>query len=191
MDGWAQVGGQLAQLGLPSIGALIGNMVLPGVGGTLGSSAGRLAASAVAAALGVPVTPEAVSQAVSADPNGVQVKLAQIDADAKVHADYLADVANARAMEIAAIQAGHSISWVPVVFSALNYAIFLLVVAGVALHWLREDGIIVGFALGALTQAINYWLGSSESSKRNADAVRQVATNSAGPVAKVAAAVRR
>lgn len=184
---WTQVAGQLAQAGLPSIGTLIGNMVGGPLGGSLGGSAGRLAASAVAAALGVPPTPEAVSQAVAADPGAAQVKLAMIEADAKIQADYLADLASARAMETAAIQSGHSIAWVPVAFSVLNYIILAVVIAGVALSWLREDGIIVGFALGAATSAMNFWLGSSESSKRNADTVRQVVTTTTGPVARVTA----
>lgn len=180
---WSSLAGQLAQIGLPALGTLFG--------GPLGGTVGALVGKGVAAALGVPATPEAVSSAVAADPSGAALKLAEIEAETKRQDAYLADMANARAMEAVAIQTGHDIAWVPVAFSALNYVILIGVITCVAMGWLREDGIVVGFALGAATSAYNFWLGSSESSKRNADAVRQVATTASGPVARVVAAARR
>ncbi|GEP11106.1 hypothetical protein [Methylobacterium gnaphalii] len=180
MDGWQNIAGQLAQIGLPALGGLFG--------GPLGSTIGGIVGKGVAAALGVDPTPQAVAAAVQADPNGSAVKLAEIEAETKRQQGSLEDIANARAMESVAIQSGHSIAWVPVGFSVLNYVILAVVIAGVAMGWLREDGIIVGFALGAATSAMNFWLGSSESSKRNADTVRQVASS---PKVIVASSVHR
>lgn len=80
-----------------------------------------------------------------------------------------------------AIQSDHGIAWVPVTFSALNYIILAVVITSVAMGWLREDGIVVGWALGAATSAMNFWLGSSESSKRNADTVRQITASAMSP----------
>lgn len=179
---WSVLTGSLLQAGLPALGGLFG--------GPLGSTVGGIVGKAVAGALGVAPTPQAVSQAIQADPSGTALKLAEIEAETKRKEAELDDVANARAMESVAIQSGHSIAWVPVAFSALNYVILAVVVACVAMGWLREDGIIVGFALGAATSAYNFWLGSSESSRRNADAVRGLAvsanTPSAGQVAQTA-----
>ncbi|MCJ2039855.1 hypothetical protein MKK55_13040 [Methylobacterium sp. J-059] len=185
---WTSLAGQLAQIGLPALGTLFG--------GPLGGTVGAMVGKGVAAALGVAPTPEAVSAAVQADPNGAAVKLAEIEAETKRQDAYLADLANARAMEVQFVQAHSPIAWGPVVVSVMNYALLGAIVLAVGMGWLREDGIIVGFALGAASSVYQYWLGSSESSKRNADAVRQFALNSntptAGQVAQTAIqAIRR
>lgn len=191
MSDWSQVGAQLAQIGLPSLGQLIGNMVVPVVGGAIGRSAGAVAASAVAAALGVEPEPQKVAEAIRADPSAAQVRLAQIDAESKQQLALLADMANARAMEIAAIQAGSRIQWVPVAFSVLNYILLFVGIVGVMKGWLREDGIIVGYVLGAATAAYQFWLGSTSSSRSKDATFQAIARTAAGSPAPPSLPVSR
>lgn len=184
---WSSLVGPLVQAGLPALGGLFG--------GPVGSTIGGIVGNSIAGALGVEPTPQAVARKIEADPGGSRVQLAQIEAETERNQAALNDMANARALQVVAIQSDHGIAWVPVAFSAMNYVILGAVVACVAMGWLREDGIIVGFALGAATSAYNFWLGSSESSKRNADTVRQITasamTPSPGQVAREAIAVAK
>lgn len=170
---WSSLVGPLVQAGLPALGGLFG--------GPVGSTIGGIVGNSIATALGVEPTPQAVARKIETDPDGSRVQLAMIEAEAEANKAALADLANARALEVVAIQSDHGIAWVPVAFSALNYIILGAVITCVAMDWLREDGIIVGFALGAATSAYNFWLGSSESSKRNADTVRQITASAMSP----------
>lgn len=88
----------------------------PILGTLLGGPAGGAIGTFIAAALGTPAEPEAVSQAITTDPNAL-VKLQQIAADRErdlmqihlqaVQADF-ADRASARARDIAMIKAGRT-----------------------------------------------------------------------------------
>ncbi|WP_336488266.1 hypothetical protein [Methylobacterium nigriterrae] len=184
MMDWTNLAGQFAQIGLPALGGLFG--------GPLGSAIGGIVGKAVAGALGVEPTPQAVSAAVQADPSGAQLRLAEIEAETKRRQAELDDVASARAMETAAIQSHHEVVWVPVVFSALNYIFVAGIIAGVAMGWLREDGIIVGWVLGAATTAYQFWLGSSSASRNKDAQLGAVLQQAAAPLGRaVANAVRR
>lgn len=178
---WLKVAGQLAQVGLPSLGTLLGSTFGGPLGGGVGGALGRGAAAAIGAALGVPPTPEAISTAVAQDPDGARLKLAQMEADAKTQADFLADVQNARQMEIVAIQSHSPIQWVPVAVTFMNYLLLFMGICFVAKGWLREDGILVGIVIGAGTAAWQFWLGSSQSSRVKDDAVSRVAAAAATP----------
>lgn len=175
---WSNLAGQFAQIGLPALGTLFG--------GPLGGTIGTIVGKAVAGALGVAPTPEAVSTAIANDPSVASTKLAEIEAETRRQQNQLEDLANARALETVAIQTNHPVAWVPVFFSFLNYVILVGVIACIAMGWLREDGIIVGFALGAATAAYQYWLGSSDGSKRNGDTMRQVASVATQAASKAA-----
>lgn len=174
MDGWQNIAGQLAQIGLPALGSLFG--------GPLGSAIGGIAGKAVAGALGVPATPEAVSRAIEDDPSAAQVKLAQIEADTKAREGELADIANARNQTIQLAQAGSGIAWgAPVVSLTITIGFFGVLIM---LFFVRVEmpssvfqllSVILGVLAGLMTQVGNYWLGNSEGSRRNADSVRQLA----------------
>lgn len=185
---WSSLAGQLAQIGLPALGGLFG--------GPLGSTIGGVVGKAIAGALGVQPTPQAVSQAIQADPSGAAVRLAEIEAETKAREAEFADLANARQMEIVAIQADHGVAWVPVAITVMNYALVVGLIAGVAMGWIREDGIIAGWILGAATAGYNFWIGTSESSRRKDATLQRVATSAVTPspgavAAQVAKAVRR
>lgn len=85
-DAWKEVAGQFAQMGLPLLGRLLGGAipVIGALGGaSFGEMAGKLVAQAVAAALGVKATPEAISAAVKdGDTAEVVAKMRAIEAEA-------------------------------------------------------------------------------------------------------------
>lgn len=188
MENWMQAAGQLAQAGLPSLGALVGSIAGGPLGGSIGGAVGRGAAAAIGAELGVPATPDAITQAVAADPAAAQVKLAAIEADAKTQADYLADIANARATTVQLAQAGSKIAWgAPVVSMIISLGFFIVMFM---LFFIKAEmpqsvfqllSILFGVLATLFTQVGNYWLGSSEGSRRNADAIREVARVAALP----------
>lgn len=178
---WITLAGQLAQVGLPSLGTLLGTAFGGPLGAGIGGAIGRTAASAIGAALGVPATPQAISTAVAADPDGARLKLAEIEADAKVQADYLADVQNARQMQIVAVQAHSPTQWVPVAVTFTNYALLLLGIVFVVMGWLREDGILIGICIGAATASYQFWLGSSQGSREKDATVNRVAQSAVTP----------
>jgi hypothetical protein len=203
MENWMQAAGQLAQAGLPSLGTLIGGIAGGPLGGSIGGAVGRGAAAAIGAALGVPATPEAITQAVAADPDAARVKLAAIEADAKTQADYLADVANARSTTVQLAQAGSKIAWgAPVVSVIISMGFFTVMFM---LFFIKAEmpqsvfqllSILFGVLATLFTQVGNYWLGSSESSRRNADTIRDVARSASIPgpaqvAASVASAIKR
>lgn len=203
MEGWQNVVGQLVQLGLPTLGGLVGNLIVPGLGGAAGSAAGKVAAGAIAGALGVEAKPEAVSAAIQQDPQGAAQKLAQIEAQSKDLAAYLADVADARSTTVQLAKAGSNIAWgAPVVSVIIGVGFFSVMIM---LFFVRAEmpssvfqllSILFGVLATLFTQVGNYWLGSSEGSRRNADTIRQVAQSAVTPppgivAAQVAQAAKR
>ena len=185
---WLKLAGQMAQVGLPSLGTLLGTAFGGPLCAGIGGAVGRTAASAIGAALGVPPTPEAISGAIAADPDGARVRLAEIEADAKTQADYLADVANARQQTVQLAQAGSSIAWgAPVVSVIITLGFFgvmfllLFVKQEMPTNVFALLNILLGVLAALFTQVGNYWLGSSDGSRRNADTIRQVAQSAVTP----------
>lgn len=176
----------------------------------MGCSAGRsgppsagLVGKGVAAALGVEATPQAVASAIQANPNAAAVKLAQIEAETKAKDAELADIANARATTVQFAQAGSSIAWGAPVISVIITAGFFTVM--LMLFFVRAEmpqsvfqllSVMLGLLVTSFAGVVQYWTGSSDSSRRNGDAIREVArsavTPSPGQVApQVAQAIKR
>lgn len=183
--GWQSVAATLAENGLPALGGLIGSMIMPGIGTTVGAGAGKLAATAIAGALGVEPTPEKIQAAVQADPGAAQVKLAQIEADAKAHADELADIQNARATNVQLAVAQSPIAYGPAVVSVVVILCFFgLCTLMLTMPGVRTDAFAQAMfytILPLVVSVVSYWIGSSESAKRNADAVRNFAATTITP----------
>jgi len=161
---WSSLAGQLAQIGLPALGTLFG--------GPLGGTVGALVGKGVAAALGVPATPEAVSSAVAADPSGAAIKLAEIEAETKRQDAYLADMANARAMQLGLVQTHSWVSNMPAIVTLLIFMAWITLT--VALYFVQSEipervyqllSQAYGASNLALGTAIAFWLGSSRSSQ--------------------------
>lgn len=187
MIGWKEVAGQLAQIGLPTLGGLVGTMVAGGPGAAVGNSLGRLTASAVAAALGVPAEPQAVADAIEADPSGSALKLAQVEAESKAHAAELADTQDARATMVALAGQGSPLSYGAVVVSvAIVIGFFAITTLILTVPGVRSDPIaqaVFYSLLSIFAQVPAYWIGSSDGKKRADEFAREIAK------APVAAAV--
>lgn len=177
---WSILAGKMAEIGLPALGGLFG--------GPLGSTLGGIVGSAVAKTLGVPETPEAVREAVDANPSAASIALAKIEAEAKRTEAEFADLANARGQTIALAQAGSSIAWgAPVISLVTTIGFFtvlgLLFFAGAEMsdRTFSLINILLGVLAAQFAQVGSYWLGSSEGSKRNGDALRAVAAQTVTP----------
>lgn len=171
----------LAKAGAPILGGAIG--------GPAGSALAGVIIGALADALGTDATPAAVEAAVRNDPEA-PAKVAAVEA-AKAPAVMdeinarLADVQDARAMQISAVSAGSNIMWSPTIVSAVVLAGFCLV-SYLAFH--AKGGTaerdIVLFLLGAwlslATSVVSFWLGSSSSSKGKDESIAQL-TRAAPP----------
>lgn len=157
--------------------------VAPVLGTVLGGPAGGAVGALVASALGVESTPEAVSAAVSADPLAY-AKLREIESAEKLrvlemdHAARqaeLADVANARAAQVATVQAGHGSAWIMPVLALLIVVAFISIAVAViffAPQGLGEVGaLLVGGLVSAVTSVLGYYFGSSLGSARKTDAM--------------------
>lgn len=76
---WSDVGKIVGPLA-PTLGGILGGVLLPGLGGTIGTQAGEILANA----LGVPNTPDAVGGAITSDPNAAaKIQAAESEASAK------------------------------------------------------------------------------------------------------------
>lgn len=161
---WSALAGQLAQIGLPALGTLFG--------GPLGGAVGGIVGKGVAAALGVPPTPEAVSKAIADDPTGASIKLAEIEAETKRQDAYLADIANARAMQLGLVQTHSWTQNMPAIVTLLIFTAWITLT--IALYFVQAEipervyqllSQAYGAANLALGTAIAFWLGSSRSSQ--------------------------
>lgn len=175
---WSSIGPLVAQAA-PTIGGLLGGLIpFPG-GAILGQVAGKI----LAEALGVPPTPEAVSVALNSGDPALQAKLSEAETKMQTEVERfkasLADVQDARATQLALVNAGSSIAWGPVVISVLVTGGFIGCVFSLMLvkvNFSETSGqaflILTGILSQAFAQVTGYWLGSSASS---ADKSSQIA----------------
>lgn len=175
----SSLAGTLLKFGGTVIGTALGG---PAGGAVAGTIIGELAKQ-----FGTEATPEAVSAAIAADPEAAaKIQAVESSKAADDLADLnarLADVQDAREMQNHAVDAGSWTAAMPTAQTVFNWLMAVGVILGVAMDWLREDGIIVGFGIGAYTMSNNFWLGSSSGSKRSGDAMRQIVTNATASTA--------
>lgn len=194
---WSSVGGLVAQAA-PTIGSLLGGLIpFPG-GAILGEMAGKV----LAEALGVPPTPQAVSNAIqTGDPAVIQAKLSEaesrMNAEVEKHKADLADVQDARATNIKLVEAGSSISYAPAIVSGIiliGFLVLSFLAMKPELTGVRTD--VTLFLLGAWSgyagAVVTYWLGSSAGSSQKSDQIAVLAGANSTPAKPVVkAAVKR
>ncbi|ACL61250.1 hypothetical protein [Methylobacterium nodulans] len=121
----------------------------------------------------MPATPQAITQAVQADPTGAQIKLAEIDAAAKVQLAELGDLASARQMQVGLAQANHWTASMPAIVTIAILTAWALLTG--ALYFIQGEipervyqllSQAYGASNLALGTAIAFWLGSSRSSQQ-------------------------
>ena len=147
---------------------LLGN-IAPALATVVAGPLGGAAVSAIASKLGVADTVEAVTKAISADPEAA-LKLAQIDLD-KLKADY-ANTADARAMQVAALNQSDVFSKRFTMYLTAFWSIAAAIYIGFITFSVIPDknirfaDTILGFILGTvIATMLNFWFGSSIGSK--------------------------
>lgn len=168
----------------PTIGGLLGGLIpFPG-----GSILGQVAGKVLAEALGVPPTPEAVSQAISTgDPATIQARLSEAETRMQTEVEkfkaQLADVQDARAQTLNLVNAGSSMAWgAPVVsvLITLGFMGSLLLLMTTKVNYNDVTGQALLLLIGSLStmqvSVVNYWLGSSAGSADKSAQIAALAT---------------
>jgi hypothetical protein len=190
---WTSIGSLIAGAA-PTLGGLLGGLIpFPG-GAVLGTVAGKV----LAEALGVPPTPEAVSNAITTgDPEIIKAKLAQAESAMRAEVDkykaQLADIQDAREQTTQLATVGSGIAWGAPVISVVIVCGFFAVMS--LLFIIRIDftastvtllNVLFGALIPAFGQVCNYWLGSSAGSQ-NKDGQISAMAHTAAVVATNAA----
>jgi hypothetical protein len=143
--------------------------VAPALATAVAGPLGGLAVSAIASKLGVADTVEAVTKAISADPDAA-LKLAQIDLD-KLKAEY-ANTADARAMQVAALNQSDVFAKRFTMYLTAFWSVCAAIYIGFITFGVIPDNnvrfadTILGFILGTvIATMLNFWFGSSIGSK--------------------------
>ena len=127
--------------------------------------------------------PQEASDAIQADPAlAMQFKTAVMANETELQKAYLSDTQNARQQTIDLAKVESKIAWGAPLISALVVGgyflcIFLLFAKGDDMlgNIFQLVNVMFGGLSIAFGQVCNYWLGSSASSKRNGDAMRDIA----------------
>lgn len=176
---WSDVGGFLSEIA-PSVGQALkeaapgmaqvavtaaGNAVVPGAGGLVGAALGKR----VADALGTEATPQAVVSHVQADPEAAKAKLRELDIE--LTRLYLQDQQDARAMQIATLQADNA-GWLARNFVYLLGTLVIVAVfayiGAVTFVELTPTGeryadiAVTGIAAGLVSSVMGFFLGSRQ-----------------------------
>jgi hypothetical protein len=175
------------------VAALVGKAA-PMLGTLLTGPAGAAVAvgGMIASALGTDNTPEAVNAALMQNPDAL-IKLKQIEADKEVRlaelvADQakasLADVSSARQQTVSLAQTKSPIAWgAPAVSTLIVLGYFFciyrlfIVPQDLPTNAFQLLNVMFGALSIAFGQVCNYWLGSSEGSRRHGDIVGKLAAD--------------
>lgn len=151
--------------------------VAPALATVVAGPLGGLAVSAIASKLGVADTVEAVTKAISVDPDAA-LKLAQIDLD-KIKAEY-ANTADARDMQKIALQQSDTFSKRFTMYLTVFWSVSAVAYVGFITFGVIPDNnvrfadTILGFILGTVVSTVlNFWFGSSIGSKEKGEALRK------------------
>jgi hypothetical protein len=147
---------------------LLGN-IAPALATAVAGPVGGLAVSAIASKLGVEDTVEAVTKAISADPEAA-LKLAQIDLET-LKAQH-ANTADARAMQVVALNQSDVFSKRFTMYLTAFWSVCAAIYIGFITFSVIPDtnvrfaDTILGFILGTvIATMLNFWFGSSIGSK--------------------------
>ncbi|WP_052704418.1 hypothetical protein [Halomonas sp. S2151] len=176
---WSDVGGFLSEIA-PSVGQALkeaapgmaqvaataaGNAVVPGAGGLVGAALGKR----VADALGASATPQAVVSKLQADPEAAKTKLRELEIE--LTRLYLHDRQDARAMQVATLQADNA-GWLARNFVYLLGTLVIVAVfayiGAVTFVELTPTGeryadiAVTGIAAGLVSSVMGFFLGSRQ-----------------------------
>jgi hypothetical protein len=163
-------------------------------GPTAGTAAGQVL-DAAKSTFGT-IEHDKIEQQIEQDKTLLERFQAELDARTKETQAFLADVQSARLMQVAAIQQGGAIQWVPVIIAAIIFVVFIVVayfvLDGRVSRTDTNAGLIVGAVISAFTTAYGFFLGSSRSSQvkdqNTAALASQMAVTNASTNAKLVSA---
>lgn len=168
---WKELGAAVAKIGLPLLGAIL---PIPG---------GAAIGSALAAAIGAPGDqPQDILTALTSSAEAVQkAKEFEMTHEEKMMEMLFADIANARAMQMAALQQSDVFSKRFIYYFAIWWSVF----ASVYILWItfgtipeqnvRFADTILGFLLGTVVATImTFFFGSSRSSQAKDITIEQM-----------------
>lgn len=151
--------------------------IAPALATAVAGPLGGAAVSAIAAKFGVEDTVESVAKAIAGDPQAA-LKLAEIDLET-LKAQY-ANVADARAMQVAAFNQADVFSKRFTMYLTAFWSLAAAVYIGFITFSVIPDtnirfaDTILGFILGTvIATMLNFWFGSSIGSKEKAEAARK------------------
>jgi len=155
---------------------LLGN-IAPALASAVAGPAGGLVVSAIAQKFGVKDTVDEVAKAIAGDPEAA-LKLAQIDLET-LKAQY-ANTADARAMQVAALQQTDIFSKRFTMYLTTFWSVAATVYIGFITFSVIPDknvrfaDTILGFILGTVVATLlNFWFGSSIGSKDKAEVLKK------------------
>lgn len=176
MNPFEKLADDLAKLGAPVLGSLIGTAIGGPAGMLVGGLAGK-AIEAVAETLGTDPTPEAIGTAIQNDPTaGAKLTAAEAKAadliklseeeTARLKAQ-LADVQDARKQSADLNAKGSPLGWMPALVTVLVLAGFMGTVFAMFRQEIPQNEVVmllIGALINMAGQAVAYWLGSSRGS---------------------------
>jgi len=162
---WQSIADQIVTAGAPLLGGALG--------GPAGAVVGNIAGELIGKALGVPATPQDVSAAIALDPAGAQAKIGAVEA---AHGAAFAAVAqtmerdreSARDQTVELAKAGSPIAWGAPSVSAIVLVGFIALVLWAVAKGIVDNPIttlLLGHVSAKFDTVVDYWCGSSASSK--------------------------
>jgi hypothetical protein len=162
---WQSIAEQIVTAGAPLIGGALG--------GPAGAVVGNVAGELIGKALGVPATPQDVSAAIAQDPAGAAGKLAAVEA---AHGTTFATLAqimekdreSARGQTVALAKAGSPIAWGAPSVSAVVLVGFIAICLWAVAKGIVDNPVttlLLGHVSAKFDTVVDYWCGSSASSK--------------------------
>jgi transposase-like protein len=152
--------------------------VAPALATAVAGPLGGAAVSAIASKLGVESSVQAVAQAIAGDPEAAQ-KLAEIDL--KKFQMHNENTANARAMQIAALQQEDTFSKRFLMYFAIGWSLCAIIYIGCITFGnipqanIRFADTILGFVLGTIVSTIlNFFFGSAHGSSDKQETIKEV-----------------
>jgi hypothetical protein len=135
--------------------------------------------------------PDAMREAL-ADPKRAELFKARLEQETARLAAELADIQDARQQTVQLVQAGSPLAWAPAVVSTLIIAGFLGMTGAMLFKAVPDSPvaqILFGQLAGMTGAVVQYWLGSSQSSRAKDQVLASIAAGPGGPIAKVASNV--
>ena len=162
---WQSIADQIVTAGAPLLGGALG--------GPAGAVVGNVVGALIGQALGVPATPRDVSAAVAQDPAGAQAKIAAVEAAHGAAFATLAQImeqdrASARDQTVELAKAGSPIAWGAPSVSAIVIAGFIALVLWAVAKGIVDNPVttlLLGHVSAKFDTVVDYWCGSSASSK--------------------------